>query len=270
MLRFPPFLLSLIPSVLLCERPVRAQPALAPDGNGVGVNILLQLNPGPILSPPPLLPVPVLPGSAVRFFLEGVPLVQIRDTIWSRNEVVLNPHSNELTLPSVNVSDTGRYTATVTTLAGDQIVSSRVLHVSEFPRQRLLNLSTRAVVSSLGPTMIAGFVVDMGPGDAGSSKQLLIRAVGPSLGDFGVQNALPDPVLTLFRSDGSVIETAPSVRDPDLIAKVGARTGAAALRRGAADTGMVISLRGGVYTAHVRSASNQTGDVLFEIYDVPR
>jgi hypothetical protein len=90
------------------------------------------------------------------------------------------------------------------------------------------------------------------------------------LQDYGVSDPLPDPVLSLFRSNGSVIETAPSVRDPDLLASVGQKTGASPLRRGTADTGMVISLRGGVYTVHVTSAGHHTGDVLVEIYEVPR
>jgi hypothetical protein len=160
--------------------------------------------------------------------------------------------------------------ATITTVDGDVVLTSRVLYVSAFPRQRLLNLSTRALLSSDGATVIAGFVVDAGPGDAASAKLLLIRAVGPSLGDYGVDDALVDPTLRLFRSDGSLIEVAESVRDPDRIADAARRTGASPLRREAADTGLLISLRGGVYTAHVSSASHHTGEVLVEIYEVPR
>ena len=247
-----------------------AQTPLPPDGAGVEVVVQLEVEPGPILSVPPPLPVPVLPGSTVRLTLHGLSATQISDISWSKNLVPLDEHGNDLVLRGAESADTGQYLATVTTVGGDVALASRVLHVSAFPRQRLLNLSTRASVAAAGATVIAGFVVDSGPGDAGSSKLLLIRAVGPSLQDYGVSEALADPTLRLFRGDGSPIEVADSVRDPDRIADAARRTGAAPLRPGAADTGLLISLRGGVYTAHVSSAANHTGEVLFEIYEVPR
>ena len=247
---------------------VRAQ-ALPPAGAGVDLTVQMEVQPGPILSTPPPLPVPVLPGSRVRFTLTGLAPSQIRDTSWSKDAVNLNLYGNELQLNGVSENDTGRYLATVTTLDGEVITTARVLHVAAFPRQRLLNISTRARISSDGPTVIAGFVVDAGPRDASSSKRLLIRAVGPSLQDYGVRDALVDPTLRLFRSDGSILEVAEILRDPVVIMEAGIRTGAAPLRPGAADAGIVISLRGGVYTAHVNSASNHAGEVMVEIYEIP-
>jgi hypothetical protein len=175
--RFSPCLVLLL--LFLPGHALKAQVALPPDGEGVSVAVLFEIQPGPILSTPAPLPVPVLPGSTVRFTAGGLPSDQIRDIAWSKNAVELGAHGNELTLVGVKESDTGRYVLTVTTVGGDVLNAARVLHVFPFPPQRLLNLSTRALVSAAGPTMIAGFVVDAGPGDAASSKQLLIRAVGP-------------------------------------------------------------------------------------------
>ncbi|MEO6004336.1 MAG: hypothetical protein ABIZ04_19505 [Opitutus sp.] len=254
--------------LFLATRALYAQVPLPLDGEGVQVTTQLEVATGPILSRPPALPVPVLPGSDFRFTLHGIASNEIADVSWSKNLVPLNLHGRELSLPHVSSADTGQYIATVTTIQGDVALASRVLHVSAFPRQRLLNLSTRAAVTSSGATVFAGFVVDVGPGDATSSKQLLIRAVGPSLADYGVQNALTDPKLRLFRGDGSIIEISDALRDPDRLAEAGARMGAAPLRRDRADTGVLISLRGGVYTAQVISASHQTGEVLLEIYEV--
>ena len=260
---------QLAPSLLLLfTRTLLAQASLPPDGDGVQVTMQLEVATGPILSRPPALPVPVLPGSEFRFTLHGIAGDQIADVSWSKNLTPLNTHERALSLSHVSSTDTGQYTATVTTVQGDVARASRVLHVASFPRQRLLNLSTRAAVTSSGATVFAGFVVDVGPGDSTSSKQLLIRGVGPSLADYGVQNAIPDPVLRLFRGDGSVIEISDALRDPDRLAEAGARMGAAPLRRDRADTGVLISLRGGVYTAQVVSASHQTGEVLLEIYEV--
>lgn len=255
--------------LLGCGRDLRAQLAVPSDGEGIEVTVQLEAQTGPTLSVPPPLPVPVLPQTKVRFTLHGLSANQISDASWSKNAVSLNVHGRELVIDGVSDSDTGQYMATITTVDGDVVLTSRVLHVSAFPRQRLLNLSTRAAVSADGATVIAGLVVDTGPGDAASTKLLLIRAVGPSLADFGVNDSLVDPTLRLFRSDGSAIEVAESLRDPDRIAAAASRVGAAPLRPGAADAGLLISLRGGVYTAHVGSASHHTGEVLVEIYEVP-
>ena len=251
-------------------RALNAQPSLPSEGAGVLVSYPFEVEFGPILSRPPPLPIPVLPGSTVRFTIKGISADQISGIVWAKNLVALDERRGELLLADVKASDTGLYMATVTTVNGDVGRATRVLHVSDFPRQRLLNLSTRALISTGGPTVISGFVVDTGPGDSASSKQLLIRAVGPSLRDYGVGDALADPTLTLFRADGSTIQVDDQIRDPELIADAARRTGASPLRPGALDTGMLISLRGGVYTAHVNSRSRGTGEVLLEIYEVSR
>lgn len=243
--------------------------SLAPDAAGVEIAAQFDIQSGPVLTAPPLLPVPVLPGSTVRLTVHNLSPNQISDVSWSKNAVSLGEHGNELVLRGVGATDTGQYLATVTMIDGEVVLSSRVLHVSAFPRQRLLNLSTRASVPFAGSTVIAGFVVDAGPGDSSSSKLLLIRAVGPSLEDYGVRGTLADPALHLFRGDGSEILVGESARDPDRIAEAARRTGAAPLRAGAADQALLISLRGGVYTAHLGSTASHTGEVLFEIYEVP-
>jgi hypothetical protein len=256
-------------ALLLLSSGNGAAQILPADGAGVEVTVPIDVELGPILSIPPPLPVPVLPGTKVHFKLNGLSVIVPTEFAWTRNGVLVGS-SRDLEIVFAGINDTGQYIATVTTRQGDVITGSRVLHVAEFPRQRLMNMSTRARVSAGRPPVIAGFVVDAGPGDALSSKLLLIRAVGPSLETFGVRDALPDPTLELFRADGSRIEVSPTLRDPARLAGAAVRTGASPLRPGTADTGLLISLRGGVYTAHVSSASDQSGEVLVEIYEVPR
>jgi hypothetical protein len=60
---------------------------------------------------------------------------------------------------------------------------------------RLVNISARADTGG-GNALIAGFVV-AGP----ASKTMLIRGIGPTLEQFGVAGALPDPQVTLFRGE---------------------------------------------------------------------
>ena len=47
--------------------------------------------------------------------------------------------------------------------------------------------------------MIGGFIIE---GD--TNKDVVFRALGPSLADLGVKYALPDPALEVYDSDGAI------------------------------------------------------------------
>jgi len=68
------------------------------------------------------------------------------------------------------------------------------------PPVRLANISTRAFVQIGDNVMIGGLIV------TGSGlKKVILRAIGPSLSNFGIANALQDPVLELHDSTGALI-----------------------------------------------------------------
>ena len=67
---------------------------------------------------------------------------------------------------------------------------------------RVQNLSTRGTVSTGDNVLINGFIVT-GP----DPKTVVVRALGPSLSDFGVSGVLADPVLTVRSSSGAIITT---------------------------------------------------------------
>jgi hypothetical protein len=64
----------------------------------------------------------------------------------------------------------------------------------------LSNLSTRAQVLTGDAVMIGGLIVD-GTG----TKQVLVRARGPSLADAGVSGVLQDPVLEIYDEQQNLI-----------------------------------------------------------------
>src|SRR5437868_921416 len=66
---------------------------------------------------------------------------------------------------------------------------------------RIENISTRGPVQTGNGVMIGGFVLT--PGDG--VRQVLIRALGPSLASFGIPDPLPDPTLSLFNGNGALI-----------------------------------------------------------------
>ena len=61
---------------------------------------------------------------------------------------------------------------------------------------RLSNISTRLQVLNGAEGMIAGFVIN-----GSGAKTVVITAKGPSLSAFGINNALPDPMLLCGRRD---------------------------------------------------------------------
>jgi len=133
---------------------------------------------------------------------------------------------------------------------------------------RLVNLSARTQVGTGAAILIAGFSIT---GDA--LKQVLIRAVGPSLAPFGVTGVLADPQLALFRQgSAAAIQqndnwlAAPNVAQ---IGLVGAQVGAFALPANSRDAALLVTLEPGAYTAQVSGVGNTAGVALVEIYEVP-
>jgi hypothetical protein len=105
--------------------------------------------------------------------------------------------------------------------------------------------------------MIVGF------GITGTSpKQVLIRAIGPSLASAGISNLLYDPTLTLHR-DQSVLARNNNWQDQ----QAAAITATGKAPRDPQESAILITLKPGVYTAIVRGVSDTTGNALVEIFE---
>jgi hypothetical protein len=130
------------------------------------------------------------------------------------------------------------------------------------PTARLTNLSARALLST-GDTIIAGFVIT---GD--QRKKLLIRAVGPTLANFGIANVLADPKIDVV-SGTTVLSSNDNWTGgaTGTIATTSAAVGAFALVPNSLDAATIVQLSPGVYTVQASGVSGSTGVVLLEIYD---
>ncbi len=129
---------------------------------------------------------------------------------------------------------------------------------------RLINLSVRTSAGTGAQTLIAGFVV----GGTGS-KQVLVRAIGPTLGVFGVNGVLADPRLGLF---SGTTETANNSGwgGGATLANAFTSVGAFALPTSptiSRDAALLSTLAAGAYSAQVTSSSGGTGVALVEAYD---
>ena len=70
------------------------------------------------------------------------------------------------------------------------------------PPGRSVNLATRMQVGTGDNALIAGFIMQ-----GSTPKRLLVRALGPSLTQLGVPNAMADPVLELRDNTGALLAT---------------------------------------------------------------
>jgi hypothetical protein len=160
----------------------------------------------------------------------------------------------------------GSYTVVVTNSAGS--VESNTVVVAA--PNRLANISSRAFVGVGADVEIAGFVI---AGPLGTTKQVLVRGIGPALAQFGVIGPLAQPVLTLFDSNGNQVasntgwNTAPNAAQ---VAAAFTATGAFALPLDSADSAILTGLPPGAYTAEISGLNSKTGVALAEVYEVSK
>jgi len=133
---------------------------------------------------------------------------------------------------------------------------------------RLVNVSARTAVGSGDDVLIAGFVV----GGTGS-KTVLIRAIGPTLGLFGVPGVLADPRLALYAAGGTTpISTNDNWGAAANAAQVSATftaVGAFPLALETRDAALLVTLPPGAYSAQISGPGTTTGIALVEVYEVP-
>ena len=124
---------------------------------------------------------------------------------------------------------------------------------------RPLNISTRMRIQTGDNVLIAGFIVT---GPSGSTKQVLIRGMGPSLAQFGVPGTIPDPLLELHKPDNTVVTNDDWQQgDPSLIPN-GFAPG------DPRESVIVATLTPGSYSAIVKGSHGETGVGIVEVYDL--
>src|ERR1043166_1151887 len=124
-----------------------------------------------------------------------------------------------------------------------------------------INLSTRMQVLTGDNVAIGGFIIT-----GTAPKHLLLRAVGPTLVQAGVTNALPDPVMELHGPGGFTTITNDNWRDDPAQEAAIIATGIAPASN--LEAAIDATLNPGAYTAIVSSTNHNTGVGLVELYDL--
>jgi hypothetical protein len=122
----------------------------------------------------------------------------------------------------------------------------------------LSNISTRGEVGTGDQVLIGGFVIG-----GSAAKQVLIRAIGPSLANLGVAGSLQDPMLSLHDTHSEIAtnddwqSAANAGQVPPNLQPMDSR-----------ESAILITLQPGQYTAIVTGKGGTTGVGLVEVYDL--
>jgi hypothetical protein len=158
----------------------------------------------------------------------------------------------------------GNYTAVVRAfdnhdgdLTGTALVELYDLHTTG---GRAGNISTRGQILTGNDIMIGGFIVG-----GNQSKDVIARALGPSLAAAGVANPLSDPSLELRNASGNLVSSNDNWGLGPDAASIQAKGFAPSQ---SVESALQVTLNPGSYTAIVRGVTNATGVALVEIYDL--
>jgi sugar lactone lactonase YvrE len=154
----------------------------------------------------------------------------------------------------------GAYTVIVSGVGETSGVGLVEIYDLQQTTSRAANISTRGIVASGENVMIAGCIIG-----GNASKSLVVRALGPSLFNHGVNDALGNPHLGFFNVNGDVVTTNEDWQDgPD----------AAAIQslglapESPLESALLVTLTPGAYTGVESPAPQDSGVGLIEIYDL--
>ena len=161
--------------------------------------------------------------------------------------------------PTATATATATPTATATATATATVAPTPT--PTPIPASQATNLSTRMRVQTGDNVGIGGFIVT-----GTAPKHVLLRAIGPSLTQFGVPNVLADPVLELHSPGTFATITNDNWRDDPLQAALIQATGIPPTND--LESAIDATLNPGAYTAIVRGKNNTSGVALIEVYDL--
>jgi len=151
----------------------------------------------------------------------------------------------------------GSYTAVVSGKNSGTGVALVDLYQLDASTSIFRNLSTRGFVGTGDNVLIGGLIIG-----SGEPPVIVLRAIGPTLGSFGITQALQDPTLELRDANGALIafdndweDNTPTGIKATLLNPTDAR-----------ESAIIASLAAGSYTAIVRGKNGTTGVALVEAY----
>jgi hypothetical protein len=239
-----------------------------PGGTVTSANAILTVTSGGVPVPVAIIeqPVPVSTtvggGAAFTVGVTGDAAVTYQ---WRKNQAAIAGATGPtFTLTDLQNSDAATYDVLVANGFSATISFPTPLTVSPVTvPSRLTNVSVRGFSGTGDQALVIGFVV------AGSGNEsLLVRAVGPTLAEFGLTGLLADPQLAVYGSGEQLVASNDNWGGGATLATAFQQAGAFPLPTGSLDSAVLMSLPTGAYTAVIDGANNGTGVALLEAYDV--
>ncbi|PZR72418.1 MAG: hypothetical protein DLM73_13330, partial [Chthoniobacterales bacterium] len=132
------------------------------------------------------------------------------------------------------------------------------------------NVSTRLPVGQDPNALFQGFIVQ---GPAGSTKKILVRALGPFLGAFGITDFLANPTLDIFDGSNTKVASNDNWKTTQVGGLITGDQFAEINASGLAPTNdlesaIIANLAPGQYTAVVHGSGNSVGTGLVDAFDI--
>jgi hypothetical protein len=167
---------------------------------------------------------------------------------------------NDLEAAIIATLAPGNYTAVVRgsgNVGGTAVVDA--YDISPNSTAQLANVATRGLVQPGDNLLISGFIVKS------ASVKVVVRAIGPSLAAFGIDNALPDTTLQLRDQNGVVVR-----ENDDWMSDQKTELESLGLQpSNNLEAALVETIPPGQYTAQVRGKPETTGTGVVEVYFLP-
>jgi glucose/arabinose dehydrogenase len=172
--------------------------------------------------------------------------------------------TNDLESAIIQTLQPGAYTAILKGKGGASGVGLvEVYDLDSAAASKLANISARSFVQTTDNVLIGGFILGQNNGAA----KVIVRAIGPSLAQAGIGNALADPTLELRDGNGALLMANDNWQDdPSQAAQV---TAAGVPPVNVLESAIATSLLPGAYTAIVAGKNGGTGIGLVEVYNIP-
>ncbi|MFZ1217721.1 MAG: hypothetical protein WAO00_00440, partial [Chthoniobacterales bacterium] len=138
-----------------------------------------------------------------------------------------------------------------------------IYDVGQGADSQLANISTRSFVLTGNNVTIAGFILG-----GNNNPRIVVRGLGPSLAQFGLNPVLADPTLELRDNNGTLLVANNDWQDDPTMIMPGQLVALGLAPQNTKESGIVLLLPPGAYTAILAGANGGTGLGLIEIYNV--
>jgi hypothetical protein len=179
------------------------------------------------------------------------------------------PGASATPTPSPTVSPSPTATASPSASPSPTATPSPTASPSPGTTGLVANVSTRLPVGTDQNVLIEGFIVQ---GAEGSSKKIIVRAIGPSLLPFGITDALVNPTLEIRDANNKIAEN-DNWRTTQTGGQItsdqsGEITASQLAPSNDLESAIIVNLAPGNYTAIVRGADNTVGTGVVDAFDL--